>query len=1025
MLPSMNDMPLNAEWIGRLDMYIKALKGCFYEKLGPIAFSLYEPEGEAGRLLSFEQAEACGYLPISEGAAWGGAWRYGWFKGSFTLPGEALGSRVVMELNLGGEASLYLNGKPFGTRRADWVLEKHHHLCDQVISHSGVPGTRYDLYAEAFTGHFYFALPGTAAGPLTDLSVLSPGNYQKPRLGQCSFGVWNEEAYQLYLDIQALYDIYLSGDKNSLRTAEIGAGLKHSLHLIEFEEGSARRTESFILARAVLAPLMRCVNGSTAPTLYAFGHAHIDVCWLWDINETKKKCLRTFAAQIRMMDMYPGYKFLQSEPVLYAMIKELYPGLYADIKERIKRGQWLADGAMWVEPDTNIPSGESLIRQFLYGKAFFRDELGVDSRFLWLPDVFGYSAALPQIMAGCGVDSFSTCKLDWNYNGGESFPYNHFYWEGLDGTRILSSVQNEYTNTMRPADMIGIWNGRHQKDVFGYPAAYGYGDGGGGPCRDHVEYALRMEDLEGAPKINMEGPSVFFERLRAAGTDNVYSGELYFPCHRGTYTSQAAVKRAHRKAEISFHNLELALAMLRISGGSFDKEALDRRWKTLLTCQFHDILPGSSIERVNREAEEWLNNIIAENEAELAEVLRQLPGDNGTSAFNPLGWSREAFVKAGEKLIKVRLEPFGFTPLLSDEPTEAERCAAHTFAENAVLENNKVMVIINALGAVVKLLDKAAGTDYAAAGPLNRFRMFRDIPRKYDAWDIDSMAFDEEIPLEEPGTLEIVTEGGLEARVRLRRSIHNSVIVQDIYIRSGKGDVLFETALDWHETHKLLKTSFPSAVRGDCAYDEIQFGHLKRPIQPSKPYDKERFEVSHHKWAAVCEEGRGVGLYNDCKYGISHLGNTLDLTLLKSAPCPDPRREEGEHRFSYGFCFWNGSFLDSDIIKKAYEFNYPPVIAPRLAQGGLCSADKDNVIIETVKPSEDGAGIVARLYEAKRTAVKTRFAVHFPCKGIVETDMLENVTGPVTEGNEITLDMGPFKVKTIKILLEDAADETL
>ncbi|MBR4428155.1 MAG: alpha-mannosidase, partial [Clostridia bacterium] len=540
-----------SEWTDRIAHWIDALKADLYLPLERIDLEAFFTMDH----LSPAEAAQGAFQPMLPGEKWGEAWEYCWMRGRVTLPPEAAGKRIVMDLQTGGESTVFVNGTAFGTRRAEWVSVAHHYIEDNVLTACGVPGETYDLLIEAYGGHDYPEHPGyaCATGPVL------PGSYEglngpgpRKTLGNVTFGVWNEDAYQLYMDMETLRMIMDQVNPESLRADSVAQALEKATLLADFEQPLAGRIESYKAAREALRPALQAVNGTTAPVFYAIGNAHIDLAWLWPMAETHRKTCRTFAQQLRLLEEYPEYKYLQSQPAAYEMCREYYPELFERIVKAAKEGKWIPEGAMWVEPDTNMTSGESLIRQVMHGKRYYKEVFGIDSVVLWLPDTFGYSAALPQILKGTGVKYLVTQKIFWSYNEGEPFPYHYFTWQGADGTKIDTFLPTSYTYRTDPREICETWKGRTQKrGLNAFLLPYGYGDGGGGPARDYIEFLLREKDLEGMPRVKMEGPVQFFEDMeKAGGPQNTYVGELYFTAHRGVYTSQAAIKKGNRKSEL-------------------------------------------------------------------------------------------------------------------------------------------------------------------------------------------------------------------------------------------------------------------------------------------------------------------------------------------------------------------------------------------------------------------------------------------------------------------------------------------
>lgn len=1032
---------MHSEWQGRLRHWMETLKQDLYLPLGSM-----EVEGFlTTEHLSPEEAAKGDFAPMPVGTQWGHSFEYCWMRSRVTLPEAAQGKRIVMNLVTGGETTVFVDGKSFGTYRADWVVTPHHFLVDNCLTACGEAGRSYEVLLEAYAGHFYPESPmgGCATGPVL------PGSYQDPKvegkratLGNITYGIWNEEAYQLYMDVETLSLLVEQLDPESLRADKIAHALEQYSLTVDFEQPLDARIESYKAAREVLRPALEAKNGSTAPVFYAIGNAHLDLAWLWPMHETHRKTSRTFAAQLRLLEEYPDYKFLQSQPASYVMCREHYPELYERIKQAIKDGRWIAEGAMWVEPDTNMTSGESLVRQVVHGKRFFKEEFGVDSVVLWLPDTFGYSAALPQILSSCGVKYLVTQKIFWSYNEGDQFPYHYFTWQGADGSKIDTFLPTSYTYRTDPKELCETWGKRVQKrglDAFLLP--YGYGDGGGGPCRDHIEYLKREKDLEGMPRVRMESPTQFFQDMEAeGGPQHTYVGELYFSAHRGVFTSQAAIKRGNRKAELALREAEMWGTMAMLDGTEYPLARMDAAWKKLLLNQFHDILPGSSIGKVYELARQDHRWIQAEADAVRDDAFKALVKGDGVTVFNSLSFARtgvvvlpEAFANGavaadGEEfstqktengvLALVNVPACGAISLLpADVTAMPETASAALTAEGAVIENAVVRAVLNTRGEVVSFVDKETGREFAD-GPMNRLLMYKDVPRLFDAWDIDSNYILQPVEIDEPVTLTVSEKNGLRAAIRMERRVLNSTFSQEIVLEAGSRRLDFVTHVDWHELHRLLKVTFPVKVQATEAINEIQFGYMTHPTHRSRLYDSDRFEVCNQRYSALCDASHGAAVLNDCKYGISVLGNEMQLTLLRAAATPEMRADNGEHVFTYAFTAWEGSFLDSPVVAEAYDLNVPLQVA-----AGACPAfsafvmDEPNVFIDTVKPAEDGSGdIILRLYEAKRADTSCVLSVNVSASKISACDMLENPLEelPIEDGC-VKLHFHTFEVKTLRI----------
>ncbi len=1040
---------MHSEWRVRIENWIQVLKQELYEPIGEIHWTAHKTK----EYLTPDQALAGDFQPVEAGFTWGESWEYCWFKSSIVLPEGAAGKRIVMNLNPGGESTLFVNGQAYGTYRADWISDDHHYMVDNFLTRDAKPGEVYDVLMETYAGHYYATAGyGCYTGPVLPegtqfVDPLKEG--ARRTLGKCTYGIWNEDAYQLYMDVDTLYKLLQTLDETSLRAAKICDALEQFTLIVDFELDRETRNASYRVAREAIRPAMEAVNGTSTPVFYAIGNAHIDLAWLWPLQETYRKTARTFAAQLRLIDEYPEYKFLQSQPACYEMVREYYPELFERIKEAVKAGRWIADGAMWVEPDTNMAGGEALIRQLVYGKKYYKDVFDVDSELLWLPDTFGYTAALPQILNGCGVKYLVTQKIFWSYNKGEQFPYHYFTWKGMDGSEIVSFLPTKYEYPTHPIEINGVWKNRSQArdlETFLYP--YGYGDGGGGPTRDHIEYALRQKDLEGGVKIKLSDPVEFFEEMEElkGGPKHTYVGELYFTAHRGTYTTQASVKWGNRKSEEALRELEFWAVPAALEGGKYPAEQAEALWKDVLLNQFHDILPGSAIERVYVEAEQLHNKVIKEAGELLQTAQGKLleAGQDGAAVtvFNSLGFARKALVTLPESFAKgavladgtyvavdstsegfkavVTLPSCGaisLRPATTAQAVEAG-CVTVTKEEKGfVLENALVKAVVNARGEVTSYVLKESGREFAAS-PMNRFRMFKDVPRRWDGWDIDSNYVLQEIDGAYDIQVEFV-EQGIEAVLKVTGKIANSTFTQKIRLAKDSKRLEFETEIDYKELHRLLKVGFPVEVYAENAINEMQFGYVERPTHRSREYDKERFEVCNHRYTALRDGAHGAAVLNDCKYGISVNGNSMELTLLRSGACPDLRTDNRVHHFTYAFTAWEGDFASSDVVKQAYELN----IKASVMEGGVLDAsylkvDNDNIIIDTVKLAEDGSGdIIVRMYESKKAAVTTKLHAAFT-QGFKAyyCDMLENVQEELAvEDDAVELSFRAFEIKTVRL----------
>lgn len=1024
------------EYWDRLDRWLHTLVKDLYLPLGRVNFEGFTTYD----MLSLEEAAAHAYAPVDETTCWGHTWEYMWLRGSVVLPEEARGKQIALDAGFEGEAAMFVNGKAFGTCRADWVEIPHHFIVDNFLTTDGKPGDRFDCMFEVYAGHYFPDEGAVAVGPVIPDSFHDPLKEGERRsIGVTTYGIWNEDAYQLYLDVMTLKQLYPHLPEHDTRAVKVADALERFTHIAEFEQDLDGRIASYKAAREALRPALEAVNGSDQATFYAIGNAHLDLAWLWPHRETVRKTARTFAQQLRLIERYPEYKYIQSQPAAYEFCRDQYPELFERIKAAVKKGQWIADGAMYVEPDTNMSSGEALIRQLLYGKRFYQDELGVDSKVLWLPDTFGYTAALPQILKGCGVDYLVTQKIFWSYNDSDRFPYHYFTWKGMDGSEVISFLPTNYTYKTHPDEICKVWESRVQtRDLDGFLLPFGYGDGGGGPTRDHIEYILREGNLQGMPKVEMTSPEEFFHRMEENGKPaNTWDGELYFSAHRGTYTNQALVKKNNRLSEQVMMDVELWGTLANLQAGKpVDKAAIDRMWKVVLLNQFHDILPGSSIGKVYEEANAEHAQLQAEAESMVAASLAAMAdGKDGLTFYNPLSWDRQAVVALDERfadgamtadgqpvpvcngLALITVPAMGRVSVVpAAKQVEAPLCCLCAVDGGYVMENDVVTVTLDAQGRLTCWQSKQDGSRFA--GLMNDFRLFKDVPRKFDAWDIDSMYVKDEVALDVPAQTRILVASGLEVRLERVQRFSGSVISQQIALKAGDSKVYFENEVDWNEMHKLLKVRFQSDVHARNALHEMQFGCIERPTHRSNAYDQTRFEVCNHRYTALCESGRGMAVLNDSKYGVATGDGMIELTLLRAAFAPDMEADRGHHSFTYAFTGWSGAFLDAPVVRHGYELNRPVRCAAGTAPTmSLLSIDKPNVIVETVKTAEDGSGdLILRLYESKQTATECTLTLNLPVASAAECNMLEapQETLPV-QSNTISLHFRAFEIKTLRV----------
>lgn len=1030
---------MNIEQKGQLALVLNALMRDFYHPMGEIALSGFVAE----RTMLLEEARTQPRRPLPEGTKWGGAWQYAWMFGEFTLPAEAQGKRIVLSLQPGGESTLFLNGMPFGTRRAEFVTHPHHYIVDQMVTNDAQGGEAFSLAMEVYGGT---PVPEDvtgrrATGPVFPEEGVRMMPELSPTVGSNTFGWWNEDAYQLWLDLDMLQDIYDTQPEDSYLREKIGYTLGEMLDTLDMEQPVDRRIEGYKQARALIAPLMQAKNGTFAPAMSVVGNSHLDVAWLWPIAETQRKTIRTFSQQLRLLREYPEARFLQSQCVLYDMVEKQYPELYEQIRDAIKGGQWIAEGAMWVEPDANLAGGEALIRQFLYGKRYFREKLGVESEIAWLPDSFGYSAALPQIIKGCGVKGLTTQKIFWSYNEAEPFPYHAFSWKGMDGTQVPCYLHMWYESTVDAKTLHTRWENRLCKDGTGdFFLPFGYGDGGGGPTRDDLEQVRREQDIQGVPKLHYIHPRELFEKQQGHKLP-IYRGELYFPCHRGTYTVQAAIKKGNRRAEAAMRAYELWSACAAWeNGAAYPYENVEKRWKDTLLNQFHDILPGSTIARVNVEAAALYKEILADaksgTDAALESMARRADGVTLYHAQSvarrqvvalDASFAQGARTAAGEDvpcmpyeggaLAYVQLPPMGSVSLYPAQ-TKAKRLVSATETEAGyVLRNECLEALVSREGKLLRVKDLASGCE-RIGGESNCLHVYRNVPRSFDAWDIESQTENREVALDARYESAIVLEGGLRASVRVTMRFLESEVTQVISLDAGAKRIDFDTHVDWHERHKLLKAAFNTGVDAAEAANQVQFGYIMRPAHRSRKYDQDRFEVCNQAYTAMFDATHGAAVLNDCKYGVSMLEGVISLSLLCGGVNPDPAADIGEHDFRYAYTFWDGSFEQSGVTAEAGALNIPVyVVSGGRADGSFFTVEDPCVVIESVKLAEDQSGdMIVRLYESMNGSRRAKLHTAFAPAKAWRCSMLEEIEEELDAADGgIALDLRPFEIVTLRL----------
>jgi alpha-mannosidase len=805
--------------------------------------------------------------------------------------------------------------------------------------------------------------------------------------------------------------------------------------------------ETVRLADAALGDELVRLRGLYPPRgrLALTGHAHIDLAWLWPLEETERKTQRTFHTVADLLDRYPEMTFTHSSGEAYELVRETDPDLFARVRDLAAGGRWEPAGGMWVEPDVNMISGESIVRQLLWGQCWFERELGARHRVGWLPDCFGFTPALPQLLLGAGLDGFFTTKLNWSETN--RFPYDLFWWEGLDGSRVLTHMfRNDppvrepglghYNGDTRPESLLRVWGnfrGRHLHPESLY--TIGYGDGGGGPSAEMVEEVREMAAFPALPELAFTRVDAFFERLRRsaeAARAPVWSGELYLELHRGTLTTQGRSKRLHRRAERDLVAAEVAASLCALLGAESPALDLRRAWRLLLRNQFHDILPGSSISEVYERAESELSEVVGTarrvTEASLNGIAGLVSGIGDRPAVlvvnpdlserplrtvlaEPLPGAQE--VEGGWALTGQRpLAGLEVAVMVAGEgrDSDAEGPPPAT-AEGRRLENGWLRVELAEDGTVRSIHDKRVGRE-ALAGSGNQLWAYVDRPRSWDAWDLEASYSEQGEPIGPPEAIEVIERGPHRVAIRVRWRYRSSAIAQTLRLWSNSPRLEFATELDWHDRRLLLKTRFPLAVHASRATFETAFGVVERPTHRNTSWDAARFEVAGHRFADLSEPGYGVALLNDGRYGHHALGNELGLSLLRSPHYPDPLADEGHHEFTYALLPHLGGWLEGGVLMEAEDLNRPLLAlacrAGAEARVRPLAVDGIPLGLAALKPPESGAdrSLVLRLYEPQGARGTARFSLPEGWRAAASLNLLEEGVGEPEYG------FLPFQVRT-------------
>lgn len=1033
-------MPFDFHNKGRINHLIEELQELRYRKLHDIpSFAWYRDDGTVGNREPQGEPET-----VAVGFRWTGWDQYNWLCTHISIP-EALKDEEVVGLfdfgvpsgsgnNGDFESLLYLNGETY-----QGVDGNHKEVFLEVKEN----GLELDMRFRVWTG-------------------LSGGGVPRDKameIKRAQFGVLDSATDDLYFLARNVLETHALLDDNNEYKQWLLNELVQTFRLVDYTEPGS--DVFYASVEAAYTYLDRKMDGRGKPNVSVsmLGHTHIDVAWLWRLRHTREKVARSFSTVNRLMGKYDHYTFLQSQGQLYEYIKNDYPDIYEHIQRRVAEGKWEPSGAMWVECDCNVVSGESLVRQILVGKKFFKEEFKYDSEFLWLPDVFGYSWAMPQILKKSGINTFMTTKISWNDTN--KMPYDTFTWRGMDGSEITAHFITTtdgndsyytYNGNTRPYAVKGIWDNYSNKDTNSdLLISYGYGDGGGGPNRDMIKTISTLNKMPGIPNVKVEHATEYFQRLNKTRAKNemngylpIWDGELYLEFHRGTYTSQAYNKRTNRKMEYFLRDTEMLSVMAaKLSGVSYKKEEILKAWKIILCQQFHDILPGSSIKEVYEDshveyeqAQALLNNVMKEVEEGL---LTEIP--HTYTIFNNSNWNRDTYVtipnvsegevivdeegqtlkmlvEGGEATVLVKdMKPLAFVTLRKEnrQVTSTARILETREAETVYYH-----VVWNEVGQLTSIYDKEAQREILPKDTCgNVLQVFEDKPRCFDAWELESTI---DLKMEEITDLKAVQvrENELGIFVDFMWAYHNSEIKQTMSLYDDKKRIDFKTEIEWKQRQKLVKVAFPINVRAVDARFDIQYGNIRRPITRNNSWEVAKFEVIAHKWVDLAETGYGVALLNESKYGHDIKENVMRISLLKSAVDPDYCADLGSHTFTYSLLPHTHEWYEANIEQEAFDLNNPIVVLEgecKLVKDSLFTFNQDNIEVDCIKMAEDSDQIIVRFHEfmGKRSDVVVESSM--PVDNWYECNLMEE---PMEEQNHtpMAMEIKPYEIKTIAIQIK-------
>jgi len=983
------------------------------------------------------------FKPVKVGDSFGPSWYTVWFNVKIKIPDDWNDEVIYFLWNCHNEGLIWsVDGKPLQGLTGGSGDDMRH---EYILTKEDLRKKNVEFYIEgACNGMFGNGDNGMINAP-------DPDRYFT--LSKAEIAAPNMEVWNLLYDFQIIASMAKNLPENSSRGSQALYTADKIINVFD-----PKNKESWTEARKVAAEFLSKHTGEAAHNVYAIGNCHIDTAWLWPYDETKRKCARSWASQMRLMEKYPDYVFVASQAQQFEWVKKLYPTLFEEMKEKYNNKQFIPIGNTWVEMDCNIPSGESFIRQFLYGTKFFKENFNYSSDIFWLPDTFGYSAQLPQIIKIMGMKYFFTQKLSWNNIN--KFPHTSFYWIGLDGSEALThfSPANTYTANATVSDVITCE--KNNKDTA-YSndslLVYGVGDGGGGPLMKMIERLQRMRDVDGLPKVTLSDPSIFYKHLEENSNDlPKWNGELYFELHRGTYTSQAKNKFYNRFTEYLLHDIEFfsSLSIILSCLSNYPKEEVDELWKDVLLNQFHDVLPGSSIGMVYDDSIKIYENVVDKGNKIKDNAINSIifnlskpsEGKKGYEIFNSTQWTRSEIIEVpllpnqanvqqkshnDKALIYVENIPgFGFKTITNDKLENKELSISYQEETNTyVMKNNYITVTFDNIGRIISLIDNENDNRELICENTksNQFKIYEDIPLYWDAWDVEIYHLEKSNDITE-GNVKIIEKGPLRVALEVNIKIsEDSYIKQYIYLTPISKMIEFDTEGEWHESHKFLKVEFNVDILCDTATYETAFGYVKRPTHYNTSWDMAKFEVCGHKFADLSEYGYGVSLLNNCKYGYAIHEKTMRLSLLRSPKAPDDNCDMGTQKFKYALLPHIGSFIESSVVEEGYKFNVP-LISRYIEDMEMNNSfqlfkinDKRNVVIDTIKFAENEnvneKAIIVRIYEAFGGTTSFKLTSQLPIKKCYICNGLEENIQEIQiqrNDNSCNLVIKPFKIMTLK-----------